>query len=267
MRDKPDFTALREDPRFSRRLPRVFVGICAFGDIPHDAFESFMIWWGKQVKDLRGVCELSISVSPRKEQYRARNALILMAEKQGADYLLMFDDDQLPHICQNVIGRFLEHPEHLVQGGLYFQRGGNFHPVVMKEQGHGSYRFYMLEELEGAVSTERSTIVPVDVLGHGCQWTDMRVFEKMKQPHHWPYPDAEVVFVPDDRYGLDVNFCRRVKYEQDIQPMLNLGVHVGHLRDSESGVDYRTIDRDEIRGKELWRDYWATVLPRELPNE
>jgi hypothetical protein len=174
-----------KDPRFQHRRPKIFVGVCAFGDIPHEAFRQFVCWWGIQCARLKDKAELYFGVSPRKEQYRARNALVQAAEMSGADFLLMVDDDQLLIPEPDMLQKFMDFGAP-VMGGLYYQRGGLFHPVVMHEDkvvdGLG-YRFYHPSELPPYDSDP----IQVDVVGHGCMWVDMDVYNKLKQPHHWPY--------------------------------------------------------------------------------
>lgn len=247
------------DARFENRKPKIFVGIVSFGDIPKEAFASWLMFWGHMCAKYTKDFDLLAEVSPRKEQYRARNYLVESARQNGADFMLMLDDDQMPHLCNDMLELFWELGQPIA-GGLYFQRGGLYHPVVMKEY-HGPdndlrYRFLHVDELPDGPA-------PVDVVGHGCHFVDMDVFDKIKEPFHWPYPH-EAVFVPDDTLGMDVDFCRKVRalgYEVWLHPY----VHIGHLSIDRSSVDWRTRPpQQQIENSPLWQEYHAKLYDRGL---
>jgi hypothetical protein len=241
-------------PEFEHRRPRIFVGICAFGDISPEAFESFILWWGATCYRYGKRFDLLLGVASRKEQYRARNYLIQGAEEQDADYLLMLDDDQIPHLCLDMIGQFADFGAPIM-GGLYFQRGDLYHPIAMKavprEGTHDAYRFLHRSEIQDEP-------FEVDVTGHGCMWVDMAVYANMKFPLHWPYPH-EVCIVPDESYGLDVHFCRKVRaagYPVYLLP----GISIGHV-----SLDRQIVTRDNlppveaIDATERATQYWSSV--------
>jgi len=243
--------------RFKGRLPTVFIGIVAFQDIPHEIYLSHMIWALRMAARLDGKFRISMGMATRKEQYRARNHLVQQAEIEGADFLLMLDDDQTLHTCPEMIELFYELGQPIA-GGLYWQRGGCHHPVIMKGYkgpgGKQKYRFYWQHE----IPTEPA---PVDVLGGGCHWLDMTALGQMKQPQWWPIPgDPEnVICLPNPDYGLDVDFCQKARaigYECWLHP----GIRLGHL------VHDRTIltedsrpSQEEIERTEEWTNYMASV--------
>lgn len=209
-----------------------------------------MLWLAQVVAALKGKVHLSIGMATRKEQYRARNSLVGQAEIEGADFLLMIDDDQTLHNCPDMIEKFYELGKPIA-GGLYYQRGGCYHPVVMKEflgvSGSTRYRFLRPDELPKEPG-------PVDVLGGGCHWLDMTTLARFKQPHWWPYPE-EVVYVPDPTYGLDVDFCRKAKalgYECWLHP----DVKLGHLATEREILDEKTRPSQEsIEQSHEWNSY------------
>ena len=250
---------------FSKRLPHVFVGIVAFGDIAPEIYESHVLWAIAQGARLKGKFHVSFGIATRKEQYRARNFLIDAAQREGADFMLMIDDDQTLHENVDIIEKFWELGKDIA-GGLYYQRGGCYHPVIMKEfptpNGHKKVRFYHPDE----VPTEPT---PVDVLGGGCHWVRMEVFDKIKQPFFWPYPvefdsrgqigSQHLVYVPDPVYGLDVDFCMRVRalgYECWLHP----GIVLGHLSHSREVLDASSRpNQEEIAQTFEYQNYWANV--------
>lgn len=238
--------------------PKISVGICSYGDIPHEAFESFMYWFGQSCARLKDRAELYLTVSNRKEQYRARNFLVEAAQEYGADYLLMLDDDQTPGDCPDMIDKFLELGKPIM-GGLYFQRGGLYHPVVMKEHavdGERRYRFLHPNELP----TEPA---PVDVVGHGCHFLDMKVFDKLKHPTHWPFP-REVAFVPDEDFGMDVHFCQAAR-DAGYEVWLHPGVHIGHVSIDRSTVRAGTRPpQEQIEAHPRYAEYVRKLTERGL---
>jgi hypothetical protein len=244
--------------KFAERKPRIFVGVCAFGDFSPEAFTSFVVWWGATCARYRDRFELHFGITARKEQYRGRNALVRGAEQMGADYLLMIDDDQTPHVTPDLLGQFADFGAP-VMGGLYFQKGELYHPVLMHEEmcadGKIHFRFYRPEE----VPTEPTT---VDVAGHGCMWVDMDIYARLKEPHHWPFPH-EVCFLPQTDMGLDVHFCHRVRHELDEEVWFLPGCHVGHISNERKVVtkDSRPAQSIIDATPEATK-YWNTVMSR-----
>ena len=88
---RPQSKNARWNKKFAERLPRVFIGICSFQDIPQQIYHSHMVWALAQGARLAGKFELSFGIARRMEQYRARNYLIRSAQQEGADFMLMID--------------------------------------------------------------------------------------------------------------------------------------------------------------------------------
>ena len=241
--------------RFATRLPHVFVGIVAFQDIPHEIYLSHMLWGIKAGASLQGKIRLSFGMATRKEQYRARNHLVGQAEREGADFLLMIDDDQTLHENPDIIQKFYELGKPIA-GGLYYQRGGAFHPVIMKEfkgpMNTRRYRFVKPNELPKEPA-------PVDVLGGGCHWLDMTVMGQFKQPHWWPYP-SEVTYLPNEDYGLDVEFCQKAR-DMGLQCWLHPGIKLGHLVHDREVLDESTRPtQEEIERTPEFMQYAQNVV-------
>jgi len=248
--------------RFKDRLPHVFVGIVAFQDICHEIYNSHMVWALGQGSRLAGRVHISFGMACRKEQYRARNHLVNHATDEGADFMLMIDDDQTLHNTPQLIERFYEVGES-VAGAMYYQRGGAYHPVVMKEfiaaGGKTSYRFFTTDE----IPTEPQA---VDVLGGGCTWTDMSVFDKLKEPHWWPYPEKNC-FVPDPEYGLDVNFCRKAR-NLGYQCVLVPDLVVGHLAHTRKVIDAESRPSEqEIYESAAYKNYLVAVKANQQSSD
>ena len=263
MKRKPSKNA-EWNERFANRLPHIFIAVIAVGDISQEAYAShfrFAVGLGSR---LTGKFRMSFGCEEfgRREQYRARNGALLAAQREGADFLLMLDDDQTLDQCPDMIEKFWELGQP-VAGGLYYHKGNLFHPVVMKEfEGSGGRRkFRYLHPDE--IGTEP---MPVDVIGGGCHFLDIAVFDKIKEPHHWPYPH-ENCFVPDEYRGLDVDFCVKMR-AHGIQPWLHPGVHLGHISFSRKIIDKDTRPpQAEIEQDPGYAEYWRNVYAEGMGNE
>lgn len=212
--------------RFAGRKPRVAVGFIAFGDICPESFISNLEWAYKTGRDYGHQFEVFIGTAERREQYRARNNIIDVAREACADFVLMVDDDHTLADAPHLIRDFFNEEKPL-QGALYAQRNpdGAEHPVIQKhDPATGIIDWCGYAELPAGNG-------PVDILGGGVHWLDMTLVDFMDQPFHWPFPkdDRRVVFIPEQRYGLDINFCLRAKRELGVQPWLNRKVCVGHV--------------------------------------
>lgn len=225
--------------RFKDRLPRVYIGFVAYGDIYPEVFLSAIHWAMQAGARYHGKFEFFWAQEQfaKKEQYRARNAMVLEAQKAGADFVLTLDDDHTLADCPDMVGHFFREEKPL-QGGLYVQRTDQFEqPVVARLDERNRYVWCKYDEIPEFPGG------PVEVLGGGVNWIDCRLLDFMRQPHWWPYPHdrREVTYLPDERYGLDLQLCIRAK-ELGVTPWLNRRVEVGHV------VHERNVLRP--RGKE-----------------
>jgi SAM-dependent methyltransferase len=211
--------------RFAGRKPRVCLGVVAFGDIAPETFESAVFWAFHNGRRYSDRFEVMFAMATKREQYRARNALVQEAMQQRADFLLMVDDDHTLMDAPDMIADFFK-AEKPVQGGLYVQRRNDkIQPVLQHyDRERGTCRWYGMHELPKESG-------PVDILGGGINWIDMTVFDFLADSFWWPYPQDErkVWFKPHPKYGLDLHFSIKVKEELGIQPWLNLDVKVGHV--------------------------------------
>ena len=202
----------------------MFIGGVAFGDIYSEVFESAFAWGLQAGRRLAGRFEVYAGIVSRKEQYRARNYLVEQASAAGADFLLMIDDDQTIMDCPGMIDAFYG-ARRPFQGGLMVQRRKDkVQPVAMAyDRQTGVVRWMDLDEVPADGGE-------VDIVGGGVNWIDMTLMDFVKQPHWWPYPDdrREVVFLPNQKYGLDVNLAIKVG-ELGVRPYLNGAVKIGHV--------------------------------------
>ena len=221
--------------RFKDRLPRICIGVVAFGDIDASVYESSMAWALSAGKRYAGKFEIFFTVANRKEQYRARNQLVRDAMQTGADFLVMLDDDHPLADCMDFLGHFYR-AEKPFQGGLYLQRSNDITvPVIMKfNRATGEADFYKPSE----VPTQSG---PVDILGGGINWYDMGLFDFMSEPIYWPLAERTCWFKPHQRYGLDLFFSLRVREQLGVEPWLNLNVQMGHVISERQIIRPETI--------------------------
>jgi hypothetical protein len=211
--------------RFAGRKPKIFIGLVAYGSIYPEVMTSWVLWsigLGAKYADR---FELYFGMASKREQYRARNYLIQEAQLAGADFLLMIDDDHTVSDCPDMLEHFfdLEKP---IQTALSVQRGrgGDIRPTVLHVDDKGHCDFYRADEVPAEPC-------PVDASGGGCTWVDMWLFDFMSQPFWFPFPEAgeRVTFIPEPRYGLDINFCIRARKLLGVETWLNTNVVLGHV--------------------------------------
>lgn len=230
-----------------------------------------MLWALQQGVRHAGQFEISLGMATRSEQYRARNKLIRNAHAEGADFLLMIDDDQTLHECPDIIDKFWELGKPIA-GGLYYNRCGAYFPVVMKEFKGPNNRMHVQFIEHDDIPTEPA---PVDVLGGGCHWVEMNVFDKLKEHHFWPFPADEgggplEVYYPHPTLGLDIHFCMRAR-QLGYECWLHPGVKLGHLRHEREVITHDTLPPlEKIRESDEYREYRNTMnsaRPNKRPEQ
>lgn len=206
--------------------PKIMIGVPGFQGIQPEAQEDFMRMIFRLGRDMPEY-DFIVKIIFKSEQFRARNRLVDAALAADAQYLLMLDDDMLvPH---DLIQRLLAHNKDVV-GALYWQRGGSFHPVVMKriETAHGGFhcQFYAAND---PIITQPG-LHPVDIIGGGCMFFKMDVFRKILPPYFWWEHDQ----------GTDIAICTRLG-EAGVPIYIDTTIELGHIR-SERDI----ITRDGI---------------------
>lgn len=200
-----------------RRL-HIVIGVPCYRDVSAEVVEDWMRFafhCGRRLPHY----DFSLAIKTKSEQFRARNAIVDVAQAHGADYLLMLDDDMIvnPQVTSGptddygFLERLIAHDKDLV-GALYYQRSGSCAPVLMTKMGERGYRFLRDDELTGGLQR-------VDVAGGGCLLIKMRVFDYLKAPY----------FAPEYEYGTDVQLCRAAA-EKGFEVWADTSVELGHVR-------------------------------------
>jgi len=193
--------------------------------------------------------QIGIKVVVKREQWRARNTLVTAALAGRFDYLLMLDDDMLvPH---NLITSLLAHDKDVV-GGLYYQRGGHYRPVIMdlieNEYGEINSRFW--QAYDDRIVNDRG-LHQVDIIGGGCMLFKTHVFEKMNHP----------IFQWEREAGTDVAICYQLK-QSGFKVYCDTSIELGHVGDRQV-ITSRTVpmngriirETTEILGTDLQMYY------------
>jgi len=201
---------------------RCFIGVVAFQGVNYKVLENYMalaFHWGRRCPDF----DFFLRVIGKKEQYRARNNLVAMATEfltGEKDVMLMLDDDMI--LNQYTFERLLEgldsHPDAGVIGGLYWQRGGAYRPVIQKLIQHGegfAPKWYAPHEITGKV-------MQVGVVGGGCLLIPINVLRELMPPVFWV----------DGIVGTDIHFCVRLN-QAGYNVYCDTGLELGHLAEGQ----------------------------------
>ena len=193
---------------------RVFVAIPAIADIAPEVVENLCAMFFSMGRRSGGY-DFYLKIVGRKEQYRARNNLVNMALGVSADWILFLDDDMV--VPNDLFDRLSAHDKD-VCGALYFQRGGQYYPVIMQrvEGKDGFVNFRFVEDFP------RKALTKVDVIGGGCMLIKTSVFKSMMEPYFWI----------DGIVGTDIAICERFR-EAKVEVWVDTSVELGHMTTGE----------------------------------
>lgn len=243
----------------------ITIGIPAYGNVPAETMEDYMrfAFHCGRLSDY----DFTLAVKIKTEQFRARNAIVKSALQIGADYILMLDDDHVidweitnaPSDRYDFITKMIKHmendPQMGIVGALYYHRGGECKPVMMKEGSDGQYYGLDYGEVEHKLQK-------VDVTGGGCFLLRASMFDKLKEP--W--------FAPEFQYGTDIQICRKAK-EAGYTVWCDTSIELGHVlnkRDIVTPKNYLKIKyenmpkgmmiQDEVTKAQEWDNTGALNL-------
>lgn len=225
-------------------MVRVLIGIPAFaGIVPkaQKAFLELLFWCGQHLTDV----ELAVEIVTKREQYRARNLLISAALAERCDYLLMLDDDMVPEA--DLLARLLAHHVPVI-GALYWQRGGAYHPCIMRDHVlKGDLHKFSFLSPDDPIIANKPGLHQVDVIGGGCILFDMAVFEHLLKPYFWW--EAE--------FGTDISICHRLR-DAGIPIHVDTSIEIPHVDEDGQVITRRTIPRHQrqigLMKEAYWRD-------------
>jgi 2-polyprenyl-3-methyl-5-hydroxy-6-metoxy-1,4-benzoquinol methylase len=224
------------------RKPRVLIGVPGFAGVQPEAQENFFelaYHCGRYAMDY----DFCLKILTKREQFRARNSLVDLAIMNDCQFLLMLDDDMM--VPPNLFLKLVAHDKDII-GALYYQRGGAFHPVLMRQKSvkDGFRSIEFLNHFDHALV--KPGLHPVDVIGGGCLLMKVDVFRSLQQPYFWI----------DGIVGTDVHLCTRLK-DAGIQPYADTSIELGHLGEKQI-VTSRTVPRYNkavgLVNEQLWLD-------------
>lgn len=208
----------------SRR--KCFIGVVAFQGVSFEVLENYMAFafnLGRRHPEI----DFYLRVMGKKEQFRARNNLVAMATEFliGDDDVMLFLDDDMIVPPQETFYRLLKvldtHPDAGVVGGLYWQRGGTYRPVIQKiiryegPDGEVGYlpHWYAPHEITGGVQQ-------VGIIGGGCMLIPLKALRALMPPVFWV----------DGIVGTDIHFCVRLN-QAGFNAYCDTGLELGHKLD------------------------------------
>lgn len=163
----------------------------------------------------------------------SRAGAVMSALKHAADYLIMFDADQVYQ--QDTVIRLLFHAMHTPDIGIigsniwkrrdpvcicaydYDPESGLYVSISDPHNPRGNRYVAALRNDE--------SLVPVDAVGAGCMLINMAVCAKVPQPWFDKLP-----MPMGDWYGEDISFCRRAR-EAGVRAAVAMDVQIAHLVD------------------------------------
>lgn len=199
----------------------IHIGIPCFHDCSPETLQDYMRWAFYVGRRSEHQCFLS--VISKREQFRARNAMVEEAITVGADYLLFLDDDHVIDwqdqsgpvdayaFLDRLIGHMEADPDLGIVGALYYHRGGDCAAVLMKEGNDGGFYYLRDDQIENGLQE-------VAVQGGGCMLIRTRIFDRVKQP--W--------FDPEHKLGTDLQICKKAR-EAGWKVASDTSIVLGHV--------------------------------------
>lgn len=204
---------------------RILIGFPAFNGIVAECQESVMRMIFRCGRDMPDY-DIAVMIVTKAQQYRARNRIVEAAIAGGFEYVLMLDDDMvIPH---DLLPRLLAHEKDVV-GALYYQRGGAYHPVIMKRHSYdnGDFRAQFLSPYDPIL--QHGGLHRVDIIGGGCMLFRTDVFRKLLPPYFWS----------EEGVGTDIAICGRLQ-DVGIEIWVDTTIELGHIGNRQI-VTSRTV--------------------------
>lgn len=211
--------------------PRIFIGVPCYDTVVPEILDDWLRWFyhlGRRMPEY----DFFHGLLTKKEQFRARNAIVEAAQQVNANWLLMLDDDMIIGAFRtsgvdgegsgeyDFLAKMIAHDKDIC-GALYYQRTGACSPVLMTKVDETGYRFLRDDEITGGLQR-------VDVAGGGCLLIKMRLFDRLKHPY----------FEPEFKHGTDIQLCRQAQ-AQGYEVWADTAIEFGHVRNERVIVTSR----------------------------
>lgn len=201
----------------------------------------------------------------------SRNQAAKMALECDCDYLLMYDDDSLPH-PQTYMS--LKKADKDVIMALSYIRGYPFEPMFFKFGGQAINpdtdvkSSLLLYYRDFAEAIDKDGLVVCDAVGFHCVLIKCSLLKKMQPPYFVTYPGASTE---------DVYFCMKAKKEvgKDVSICVDTKVPAGHLLQpvvvDQTNVNelrlFHHPNKDAVDKKEMPEQPYPTIIdhdPKEI---
>jgi hypothetical protein len=209
-------------------MSKIMIGIPCYQNAPSETLDDYMrfaFYLGR-----RTAHEYFVAIKAKTEQFRARNSIVEGALQIGCDYLLFLDDDHVidwegqpgPNsryaFLEKLIGHMESDPKLGLVGVVYYHRGNECRPVLMKEGADGGYYYLRDDEILGELQD-------VAVQGGGCMLLRLSAFDRIRSP--W--------FEPEHELGTDVQICKKMR-EAGFRIACDTSVQIGHVLNSRAVI-------------------------------
>lgn len=205
-----------------KKPDRICIGIPCYQDVSNETLQDYMLmsyYFGRRYPEY----EFFLAIKSKSEQFRARNSIITAALQLDCQYLLMLDDDNVINweesnevsekyeFLRKLLNHMKADPQIGIVGALYYHRGGEFMPVLMKEAKDGGFYYMRDDEIIGGLQE-------VAIQGGGCMLFNTNVFSRIPSP--W--------FEPELDFGTDMQICMKVKKE-GFKICCDTSITLGHV--------------------------------------
>jgi glycosyltransferase involved in cell wall biosynthesis len=157
---------------------------------------------------------------------KSRNLAVKFARENKADFIIMLDGDML--FPPDIIFKLATHKLPIVSG-VYHHQSPPCLPVIYKKNYSKDRHFTHYWDYP------RNELFDVDLVGAGCLWIDMRVFDEIEMPY-FRYDSTKQDGTID--VTEDVEFCLKAK-AAGFSIMVDPKIQCGHLKtEIKTQIDY-----------------------------
>lgn len=203
-------------------MSKILIGIPCYQNVSAETLEDYMrfaYYCGRRVPEH----EFVLGIKSKTEQFRARNSIVEGALQMGCDYLLFLDDDHVidwettstPNSRYGMVNQFIKHmeadPKIGIVGAVYYHRGAECRPVLMKEGKDGGFYWLRDDEITNGLQD-------VAVQGGGCMMLRLSMFDRIRAP--W--------FEPEFDLGTDIQICKKAR-EAGFKVCCDTSIQIGHV--------------------------------------
>ncbi len=203
-------------------MAKICIGIPAYQNVSTETLEDYMRFayhCGRRLPEH----DFILAIKSKSEQFRARNVIATSAIQAGCDYLLFLDDDHVidwegangPTSRYSLVEKLVKHLEDDekigIVGALYYHRGAQCAPVLMKEGNDGGFYWMRDDEIKGELQE-------VAVQGGGCMMIRLSMLDRIKSP--W--------FEPELDFGTDIQISKKAK-AAGFKVCCDTSIQIGHV--------------------------------------